>query len=228
MAENPNRPLWRRYAPFILLIVAVMGGFGAGIWVGIRRQKASTPQVIRVIENPTSKEAQGNVVLKEEIRGHLKGDVRLPKQQREPKRDLGTPGNQRKTSGAGSGDFEATVPMQGEINTRYKVDGKVVGEGTHPVKGESVVKKKGDQLTVDTTFTDTVEVAVELKKPEPKLWRVGIYTAFDGDVSYGGYVQRNIPLLQTEKADLYGFVKAAVEKANETEAKVFVGLEVHF
>lgn len=226
MAETPERPWWYRLSPY-LVAASVVVGFGVGIWVGTKRL-APPPQVIRVIENPNPEENRSNIVVESDVQGKLRGSVQLPRTANPPG-NSGTPkGSKPVEDGMGSGDFQARVPMKGEIATRYKVDGKVVEEGIHPVKGESVVTKKGDQLTVDTSFTDTVEVAVELEKPKPKLWRVGIYTAYDDKVSYGGYVQRNIPLMLTEKLDLYGFFKAEVEKENETDVKVYAGIEANF
>jgi hypothetical protein len=61
---------------------------------------------------------------------------------------------------------------------------------------------------------DTATVAVDIPKPPPKLWEYGVYAsmAFDGEFAAGLYAQRNFPLFEIRKAEVYAWTRGQVEK----------------
>lgn len=203
------------------------------------------PGPLNVIENPTKKqEKKADVVLVQEKTGNLHGESKLTQKyiQHEPQSgkvgqtDPGVTNDTPKPTQGKYGLFEGDVvkvPVSGEVKTTYidKKTGKQIGQGVHPISGETVVTVEGDKIIVDTMFNDFSTVAIDLPEPKSKTWHVGAGINFDDDLGYRGYIQKDFKAIKTKWIDLQGVVRVDVIKDIEKDKPYglyFAGVEFNF
>ena len=150
------------------------------------------------------------------ISGQISGQAIIPSQKSKIDQEDGDNNQTNKVSGnyqiineTGSSDFVASVPVQGEIRTNH-VDLQF--------SGITNVERKGDRITVDTTFDSDIKETIY---QEPKTWHVGLYAGATEDGGIGGFVQKDFRLATIKNVDLIGFGR--VEKS-----KLLFGIEGNF
>jgi hypothetical protein len=119
-------------------------------------------------------------------------------------------GEVTKVPETGDNDFTVNVPVTGEIKTKF-VDLQFTGVTT--------VERKGDNLTVNTTFDDYVKETIY---QEPvRTWHVGLgVVAVKDGLGMGGFVQKDFPI----QSNLIAFGRVEADREVRAEA----GIEFSF
>jgi hypothetical protein len=175
---------------------------------------------VKVIENPTkTQEKQADVVVKERRTGQITSRISIPSPQPTPlPGDTPTP---KPVLVLNVGD-KFSAPAAGEIKTIYLDSaGRQIGEGVHPVTGETLVTVGQESLDISTKFRDPVTVDIDLPEPPKKLWHIGLYgvTNFDR-VGIGGHIQKDFPIW--DNLVIYGRYERDWDRRPE------VGIEFNF
>ena len=108
-----------------------------------------------------------------------------------------------------SSDFKAAVPVSGEIKTSHV---------NLRFTGTTNVERKGDQITVNTTFNPDVK---ETYQEPVKTWHIGIgvVAAKDG-LGVGGHAQKDFPI----RGNLVAFGRIEADR----EWRLKTGIEFSF
>ncbi len=150
--------------PFVVgvFVGAVLCG-AVFLWPRARPGPEKPTQKV-VIESPTPEQKRmANSLIRTESKGELSGDVILAATSLMP----------------GDG---VKIPVTGSFFTVYKdaETGEVIGQGEHPITGETVVRIDGGRVETETTFKDSVEIAVTVPEPPKQRWRIGAGIGLDG------------------------------------------------
>lgn len=235
--------LQRRVWPLFLIIAILLAVI---VWQNWPRPPVATGP--SAVESPSKEERrQADLVMTEKRTGELIGHQPLPTGQlnpwtypaaspipaasRGPSDPWATPGPVPEPTA-----LSWTIPVSGEMTTRY-IDARTgleIGQGTHPFSGETKVWFDAGEIWAKTTFTDTIDIAINVPRPPPKLWHFGAYswTEFK-DLWCGVYVQKDWLLYEGRSVDLLGwgrldFVGRPLREDHDWKLRPGAGIEIRF
>jgi hypothetical protein len=115
-----------------------------------------------------------------------------------------------------------TAPATGEVKTIYlDFSGQKIGEGVHPLTGETTVIVGQEYLDISTQFQNSTIVAIDVPDQPKKLWHIGlgVVTNFN-EVGIGGYIQKDFQFWRNWVA--YGRYE------QDYDRRLKIGMEVSF